>query len=162
MIYILDNITKELVEAEIIPLTNELIPNKKDGWHFNWQSILKKEGRIYGLRTIKSPEKIEGAILLKVEYNMLIMDLLEIAPHNLGTKNKRYDYVAGCLIAFACRESFNIEGDYQGFLTFIAKTELIKLYSEKYGAEIASGQRMFIDLNAGKLLIKAFLEREKK
>jgi hypothetical protein len=92
---------------------------------------------------------------------MLIMDLLEIAPQNLGKKNKRYDYVAGCLIAFACRESFKINGDYQGLVTFAAKTELIKLNIEKYGAEIASGQRMFIDIDAGRALIKAYLERGK-
>lgn len=161
MIYILDNIKKELVEAEIIPLTGDLIPKKKDEWLFDWSKITNSGGQIFGLRTKKSPDNIEGAILLKIEFDMLIMDLLEIAPHNLGKNKKRYDYVAGCLIAYACRESFKITGDYQGFVTFVAKTDLIKLYKEKYGAEIASGQRMFIDINAGHKLIKEYLEREK-
>ena len=33
------------------------------------------------------------------------MAFIELAPHNRG-KGKRYDRVAGCLIAFACRLSF--------------------------------------------------------
>ncbi len=51
---------------------------------------------------------------------MLIMDLLEIATHNIG-KTKKYDDVAACLIAFACRESFTLEGNYKGYLSFVSK-----------------------------------------
>jgi hypothetical protein len=62
--------------------------------------------------------------------------------------------VAGCLIAFGCRESFKIESDYKGFLTFVSKTNLIKWYAEKYGAELALGNRMFIDWENGERLIE--------
>ena len=88
MVYILDNISKELVEAEIVPLTGDLIPKIEEGWLFDWKKIYQKEGRVFGLRTLKSPEKIEGAMLLKIEFYMLIMDLLEIAPQNLGKKKQ--------------------------------------------------------------------------
>jgi hypothetical protein len=112
------------------------------------------------LKTIEPPQELEGALQLKTENEMLIMDVLEIAPHNIGQKNKKYDYVAGCLIAFACRESFKLEGNYKGFLTFVSKTNLIKWYSDKYGAVLALGQRMYIDDNIGLKLIKEYLERK--
>lgn len=151
-----------LVQSEIVPMDSKTAPLKKDGWNFNWRNTLKeKNSKTYILRTINSPEQIEGALHLKFEYDMLIMDVLEIAPHNIGSENKRYDYVAGCLIAFACRESFQIEGEYKGFLTFVSKTSLIKWYQEKYGAELALGQRMFIDWENGEKLIEKYLRRTK-
>ncbi len=162
MIYILDKINGELVKAEIVPMDKRTIPLKKDGWNFNWRSLSKDEfTQSYILKTPDSSTQVEGAICLKVEYEMLIMDALELAPHNIGQKNKRYDYVAGCLIAFGCRESFKIEGDYKGFLTFVSKTNLIKWYKEKYGAELALGQRMYVDWENGEKLIEKYLNRTK-
>lgn len=160
MIYILDTINGELVKSEIVVPDTKSLPLKKDGWRFNWRK-LSKEGTIYILRTVDTPVNIEGALCLRIQYDMLIMDALELAPHNIGRANKRYDYVAGCLIAFACRESFKISGDYKGFLTFVSKTNLIKWYSEKYGAELALGQRMFIDWENGEKLIDKYLNRIK-
>lgn len=160
MIYILDNINGKLVHSEIIPVDTKTIPLKKDGWNFNWRQ-LSKEGKVFVLRTSDSVEQIEGALCLKIVHEMLVMEALELAIHNIGHKNKRYDYVAGCLIAFACRESFKIKGDYKGFLTFVSKTNLIKWYSEKYGAELALGQRMFIDWENGEKLIDTYLNRKK-
>jgi hypothetical protein len=160
MIFILDKIKNELVKAEIVLMNLQSIPLKKEGWNFNWRQYLKeKTGQAYILRTIESPQIIQGALFLKVEHEMLIMEVLEIAPQNIGSENKRYDYVAGCLIAFACRESFKIQGAYKGFLTFVSKTSLIKWYSEKYGAELALGQRMFIDWENGEKLIEKYLNR---
>lgn len=112
------------------------------------------------LRTIEPNPSIEGALQLKIENEMLIMSVLEIAPHNVGQKNKKYDYVAGCLIAFACRESFKLESAYKGFLTFMSKTSLIKWYSEKYGASLGLWQRMYIDSEEGMKLINEYLERK--
>ncbi len=163
VIYILDKINGELVKCEIVPIDKKTIPLKKDGWNFNWRQISNsKKGQVYILRTLNSLGKIEGALHLRFEYGMLIMDALELAPHNIGQKNKRYDYVAGCLIAFACKESFNIEGSYKGFLTFVSKTNLIEWYTKKYGAELALGQRMFIDWENGEKLIEKYLQRTKK
>ena len=92
---------------------------------------------------------------------MLVMNALELAPHNVGQANKRYYFVAGCLIAFACRESFKIKGDYKGFLSFVSKTNLIKWYIEKYGAKLALGQRMFIDWETRESLIEKYLSKTK-
>ncbi|MEN8194503.1 MAG: hypothetical protein ABFS12_16910, partial [Bacteroidota bacterium] len=113
----------------------------------------------YIIRIIGNKNPTEGILLLKAENGMLIMDVLEIAPNNIG-KNKEYDFVAGCLIAFACRESFKVESNYKGYLTFTAKTNLIPWYSEKYGAELALGQKMFISPENGEKLINEYLYRK--
>jgi len=161
MVYILDVKNDQLVKAEIVvPEPNE-IPLKKDGWNFNWRELTKENNsKIFILRTIELNPTVEGALQLKIENDMLIMNTLEIAPHNIGRKNKKYDYVAGCLIAFACKESFKLKSAYKGFLTFMAKTSLMKWYSKKYGASIGLGQRMYIDSESGLKLINEYLERK--
>jgi len=161
MVYILDVINDQLVKAEIVvPEPNE-IPLKKHGWNFNWRELSKENNsRTFILKTIGLNPTVEGAVQLKIENEMLIMNTLEIAPYNIGQKNKKYDYVAGCLIAFACKESFKLKSAYKGFLTFMAKTSLMKWYSKKYGASVGLGQRMFIDSVNGLKLIKEYLERK--
>ena len=160
MLYILDILNNKLLEAEIVSLEKNDIPLKKDGWSFNWRQLSKhKNSQSYVLKLTNSLKSVEGALLLKIEEEMLIMDVLEVAPHNIGNE-KRYDYIAGSLIAYACKESFKIEGSYKGFLTFVSKTNLIDWYVEKYGAELALGQRMFIDWKNGKRLIEKYLNRK--
>ena len=163
MVYILDVQKDQLVKAEIVvPEPNE-IPLKKDGWNFNWRKLSKeKNSKVFILRTIGRNPSVQGALQLKIENEMLIMNVLEIAPHNIGRKNKKYDYVAGCLIAFACKESFKLKSTYKGFLTFMAKTSLINWYSKKYGASIGLGQRMYIDSENGLKLINEYLEKIKR
>jgi hypothetical protein len=161
MIYILDTLIGKLVKAEILVAERKDAPSKRDGWNFNWIKLIQEENsHVYFLKTIESPKSVEGALQLKIENGMLIMELLEIAPHNIGQENKKYDHVAGCLIAFACRESIKIDGVYMGFLTFVSKTNLIEWYTGKYGAVLALGHRMYIDYNSGLKLIKEYLERK--
>lgn len=161
MVYILDVINDKLVKAEIVVPEQNEIPLKKDGWNFNWRQLSKdKNSRMFVLRTIGLNPSVEGALQLKVENEMLIMNDLEIAPHNIGRKNKKYDYVAGCLIAFACKESFKLKGAYKGFLTFMSKTSLMQWYSKKYGAKVGLGQRMYIDSENGLKLIQEYLDRK--
>ena len=158
MVYILETNSNRLIEADIIIAERKNVPLKKNGWNFNWnQLVQEQDAQTFILKTIELPQSVEGALHLKVENGMLIMDAVEIAPHNIGRNKKRYDYVAGCLIAFACRESFKLEGSYKGFVSFVSKTGLIKWYSENYGATLALGQRMFIDSDAGEKLINKYL-----
>lgn len=157
MTYIYDLANNTHIKAEIV-LASGKLPFKKDGWKFDWNKLLKeKNSIIYILRLKKSPNSIEGMLQLKTENGMLIMQVIENAPHNYGSSNKRFDYVAGCLIAFGCRESFSLIGPYKGFLTFTSKTNLIELYKTKYGASQALGQRMFIDDTNGLKLIDKYL-----
>ena len=133
MTYIFELINKKHIEVEIV-LASGRLPLKKDGWKFDWNKLIKeKNSKTYILRLKESSKRIEGIMQLKIENSMLIMDVIELAPHNIGSLNKRFDYVAGCLIAFGCRQSFEIKGSYKGFLTFITKTNLIDWYQNKYG-----------------------------
>lgn len=160
--YLLDLKTTTLVEAEIVEASYKDMPLKKDGWNFSWRTLFKKKnGQLYVLRLKSNPSAIQGVLLLKQQAAMLIMDLIEIAPHNIGRSTKRYAYVAGCLIAFSCRESFKLESAYKGFLTFESKTKLIDWYIENYYAKIAMGQKMFIEPMDGQKLIDEYLNRKK-
>ena len=158
-VQILDTSTNSLTEAEILLAEGIRMPLKKDGWNFNWKYLVRgTSSEAYVLRTIGA-KTVEGVLLLKIVNEMLVMDVIEIAPHNVGRKDKRYDYVAGCLIAFACRKSFEIPGDYRGFLTFESKTNLIDWYIHKYGAENTKGHRMYISPEKGEDLINSYLVR---
>tara|TARA_R110001583_G_scaffold181997_2_gene339543 strand:- start:3 stop:479 length:477 start_codon:yes stop_codon:yes gene_type:complete len=157
MTYIYDLGNNKLIEVEIV-LASGKMPLKKDGWKFDWNKLIKeKNTKTYVLRLKSDPQSVEGLLQLRIENDMLIMDVIEIAPHNFSSSNKKFDYVAGCLIAFACRESFKIEGNYKGFLTFTSKTNLIEWYKKKYGATQALGQRMYIDDSIGLKLIEKYL-----
>ena len=159
--YLLDLKTNSLVEAEIVVASFKDMPLKKDGWNFNWRTtIKKKDTNTYILRLKSNKNSIQGVLHLKIQGGLLIMDLVEIAPHNIGKDNKRYDYVAGCLIAYACKESFNLESNYKGFLTFESKTKLINWYLEKYYTKIATGQKMYIEPNDGQNLVNEYLNRK--
>lgn len=149
------------VECEIIPLTIGLIPKKNDGWSFNWENAFDMNPKtLFGLIE-KQSQKLHGAVQLLNDGGMLIMELIELAPFNIGSKG-RYPKVAGCLIAFCCRESIKLDSDYKGYITFVSKTELIELYKNKYHATQAIGNRMYIDPLAGETLIKQYLSHEQE
>lgn len=158
--YILDLINGEPVSSEIVVMDAKSVPLKKDGWQFNWRKLASME-QTYVLTTRNTPGSVEGALCLRMKSGMLFMEALELAPHNVGQKHKRYDHVAGCLIAYACRESFKTIGEYRGFLGFVSKTELIHWYVEKYGAKVALGHRLYFDTESGEHLIKEYLYRKK-
>ncbi|MDX2249950.1 MAG: hypothetical protein SF052_24410 [Bacteroidia bacterium] len=135
------------------------MPSKKEGWNFKWRELTKIEGAyFYKLCLNKSPDKVEGLIMMSIYFDeMVFMNNLELAPHNIG-KGKKYENVAGILIAFGCRFSIeNGKGNYQGFLTFESKTDLIGLYEKKYGAIRTLGQKMYIDPIQGERLIAQYL-----
>lgn len=58
----------------------------------------------------------------------------------IGVSENKSDYknVAGCLLAFAARESFRLGFD--GYLLLIAKTKSAEVFHGKYGFEYLSGK----------------------
>ncbi len=156
---ILDVISGNEIDAVISRASLKDMPLKKNGWQFSWRTLYKAEAvQIFKL-SIKSSSVVEGLFMFSVmNGEMVYMNNIEIASHNLGTEGK-YDRVAGCLIAFGCLKSFELgRNNYEGYLTFESKTKLISLYQDKYGATLAIGQRMFIDPNAGLHLMEKFLK----
>ena len=151
---------QELVPAKIEIASQKEMPFKKNGWQFNWKTLYKTEGtEIFKLTTLNTPSVLEGLIMLSLMYGeMLYMDNIEIAPHNIGREGI-HAYSAGCLLAYGCKKGFEKgKGPYRGYLTFESKTQLIPLYQQKYGAVLAKGRRMFIPPEAGLLLINKYLE----
>ena len=95
-----------------------------------------------------------------IDGKMVYLNVIEVAPHNYGSKGK-YKNVTGCLIAYACLLSIKYgKGSYNGFLSFDSKTNLIKLYQEKYMAVLIGSQKMYINDTNGKKLIKQYLDIE--
>ncbi len=83
------------------------------------------------------------------------MDLIESAKFNKG-KNKLYNGVAGNLVASACKLSF--EKSYEGVVSFIAKTQLIRHYEQTLGAKLFGGNRMFIDTKEALILTTKYFK----
>ena len=161
-VQILATRTNKKVLAKIEKAELSDMPAKRNGWQFTWKFLFKTEGStIYKLTSEKSPATNEGLLMLSLmNEEMLYMNNIEVAPHNLG-KTAEYDYIAACLIAFACWKSFETgQHSYKGYLTFESKSELIPLYEKKYGAILAKGRRMFIPPKTGLKLINKYLKNE--
>lgn len=158
-IKLIETKTRKSYAGQILEIFPKEMPSKKDGWQFTWRKLAKIEGAAFFKLTLKnSPKQIEGLLMLTLlNDEMLYMNNVELAPHNYGSKGK-YENVAGALIAFACKKSFELgKGHYVGFLSFNSKTQLIPFYQKKYSATWAMGQKMFIDDKNGKKLMKMYL-----
>ena len=109
----------------------------------------------YKLTIVNNPTIIQGLLSITIEDDYVFMDLLESAPFNIG-ENKLYEGVAGNLVAYACKVSF--QKGFEGFVAFTAKTNLIKHYEKTLGAFHFKNQRMIIDSNAAKRLVEKYFK----
>jgi hypothetical protein len=101
-----------------------------------------------------NPNIIQGLISFTIESDHVYIDLLESAPFNIG-KNKLYEGVAGNLVAYACKVSF--QNGYDGYLSFTAKTKLIDHYIKTLDAYHFGGHLMVINtMSANRLIDKYF------
>jgi hypothetical protein len=129
---------------------------QKKGWNFDWKSEfnnIKKE--VYKLTIEHNPNIIQGLLSITVEADHIYMDLLESSPFNIG-KNKLYEGVAGNLVAYACKLSF--QKGFDGFVAFTAKTQLIEHYEKTLGAFHFKNQRMIIETDASKFLVEKYFK----
>jgi len=130
--------------------------SKKSEWTFNWQTELKDKTRqVYKLTTANNPTIIQGLISFTNKGDHIFMNLIESAKFNKG-KKKLYKGVAGNLVAFACKISF--EEGYDGVVSFISKTQLIQHYEQTLGAKLFGGNRMFIDTREALILITKYFK----
>ena len=112
----------ELTQADLKKIT------RKNGWKFNWRSELDDNAKeVYKLTIVDNPNIIQGLISLTINADHVYMNLLENAPFNLG-KNKLYEGVAGNLVAYACKTSF--QHGFEGYVSFTAKTKLVEHYKK--------------------------------
>ena len=129
---------------------------KVNGWLFNWKVEFKKpQCEIYKLTISNNPNIIQGLVSLEVKSDHVFMHLIESAPFNVG-KNKTYLGVPGNLVAFACKLSFQRGND--GFISFVAKTQLIEHYKKSMGAINIGAQLIIIDNKAALNLIGKYFK----
>lgn len=127
---------------------------KKNEWVFDWHLELKEPERdVYKLVTVNNPKIIHGLISIEDGKDHIYMHLLENAKFNKG-KSKVYLGVAGNLVAFACKVSF--EKKYEGFLAFNSKTALMKHYQDTLGAIPFGGTKMFIETKQAQILVDKY------
>jgi len=149
--------TGEVFNTEIVQMTERDIKLIKHAdWQFDWAfEIRDKTKEVYKLTTVNNPGIIQGLISIEDKQDHVFMHLIENAIFN-KSRNKVYVGVPGNLIAFACKVS--VEKGYHGFISFDAKTSLIKHYQETLFATHFRGLRMFIDANAALRLISQYFK----
>jgi hypothetical protein len=155
---ILNTISGDSFQTEVSRLTSiDLkIITKNNNWNFDWKSEFNNiQKEVYKLTIVNNSKIIQGLLSITIEQDHIYMNLLESSPFNIG-KNKLYEGVAGNLVAFACKISF--QKGYDGFVAFTAKTNLIKHYEESLGAFHFKNQRMIIETEASKKLVKKYFK----
>lgn len=149
-------ITSDSFPTGVLLLTRNDIKTiyKKNGWNFDWKSeFLKPDRDVYKLTITNNTEVVQGLISLAVTPDNVYMHLVENAPFNVG-QNKVYAGVAGNLVAFACKLSFQNGTD--GYVSFRAKTILIDHYVKKLGAIHFGGHLLILDTKAAFNLLNKY------
>lgn len=149
-------VTGDSFATEICILSKDdlKLVTKKNGWLFNWKEEFRMpEREVYKLNIVNNPSIIQGLISLEVKPDHVFMHLIENAPFNKG-KTKMYAGVAGNLVAFACRFSF--QRGHEGNVSFISKTQLIEYYEKSLGAFHFGGRLMVVETKAALKLIDKY------
>ena len=153
-----NTISGDSFQTDVLRLTkNDLKQvSKKNGWNFDWKKALADDSKeIYKLTIVNNTDIIQGLLSLTIETDHILMNLLESAPFNIGN-SKLYEGVAGNLVAYACKVSF--QHGFGGYIAFTAKTKLIDHYEKTLGASWIGGQRMIIRSQSAKLLVEKYFK----
>ncbi|MBC7862476.1 MAG: hypothetical protein IAF38_05830 [Bacteroidia bacterium] len=123
-----------------------------DRFGFSWW---KERGKDVLKLELITTNKIIGLMsLIDIPHEFRIeLSVLEVSKENIG-RGKKYDGIAGALIAFACNEAF--DKGYSGFVSLEPKTKLIQLYKEKYGF-LQYGRMMATERKNSERLMNIFL-----
>lgn len=148
-----DNFQTEVSLVSAIDIKNV---TKKNGWLFDWKFEHRQpEREVYKLTILGNPKIIQGLVSLEVKADHVYMHLVENAPFNKG-KSKMYAGVAGNLVAFACRLSF--QRGHDGNVSFLSKSQLIDHYEKTLGAFHFGGRVMIIETGAALKLIDRYFK----
>jgi hypothetical protein len=151
-------ITGDSFQTEVSLLSTTDLKNitKKNNWLFNWKSEHKSpEKEVYKLTILGNRNVVQGLISLEIKSDHVYMHLVENAPFNKG-KTKTYAGVAGNLVAFACRLSF--QRGHQGNVSFLSKSQLVEHYEKSLGAFHFGGRVMIIETRAALKLIDRYFK----
>jgi hypothetical protein len=126
----------------------------KRRFSFVWKTI-KSSTTVYKLH-LKRDDKILGVVGL-IEWpreNRIEIRLLASSVENKG-KEKIYDGIPGCLIAFACRLAINKYGS-EACVSLVPKTGLIQHHMKKYYMK-HGGWQLYLDGKDLSRLLKDYL-----
>ena len=145
-----------LLQATVFKPRFRLYLHLKNNWLFDWKFEHKQpEREVYKLAILGNPNVIQGLICIEVKSDHVYMHLVENAPFNKG-KAKMYAGVAGNLVAFACRLSF--QRGHDGNVSFLSKSQLIDHYEKTLGAIHFGGRVMIIETRAALKLIDRYFK----
>ena len=143
-------------EISVLSKTDLKGITKSMGWTFNWKTEFNDPVKeVYKLNIVNNSTIIQGLISLEIKADHIYMHLVENAPFNRG-KSKMYSGVAGNLVAFACKLSF--QRGHQGNIAFISKTQLIDHYVKTLGAFHIGGRVLAIESKAAQILIDKYFQ----
>jgi hypothetical protein len=145
--------TEEVFQTAITRVISKEL-DETISWNFNWKQEFR-QSVVFKVTTLATPNTIEGLIRVEIRQGFVFVSLVENTPHNIG-KNGVYAGVAGNLFAFACQLS--LEKGYGGYVSFVAKTELIEHYKKMLSAEILFGKNMVIKEDAALNLIQKYFK----
>ena len=164
--FIIDRLTNSITNSisgdsfptEVSLLSKEDLKQvqKKNGWFFNWKEEHNLPDReVYKLTIVNNANIVQGIASLTVRTDNVFLHLIENAPFNKG-KEKLYEGVAGNLVAFACRLSFQRGSD--GFVSFHSKTNLIDHYVKSLNAIHYGNHLMIINTEAALRLVNKYFK----
>ena len=131
---------------------------KKNGWLFNWSEEFKNPIRdIYKLTISGNSTIIHGLVSLEVKSDHVYMHLVENAPFNKG-QSKVYVGVAGNLVAYACKLSF--QRGHDGNVSFLSKSQLVEHYEKTLVAFHFGGRIMIIETKSALKLINKYFQNK--
>ena len=152
--YLVETVGGHKREVIIEPMTTadfRIVKKSKRFPDFDWDK--EKNYDIYKLR-LKDSDSIIGLMSLIYFDNWVKINLLQSSIENIG-KDKQFDRIAGCLIAFACRIAFR--KGFDGFVALEPKTSLAQHYIKKYNFQIC-GRHINTELGNSELLIQEYLK----
>ncbi len=148
-----DSFQTDVSLVSVVDLKNV---TKRNKWLFDWKFEHKQpEREVYKLTISGNPTIIQGLLSIEVKADHVYMHLVENAQFNKG-KTKIYSGVAGNLVAFACRLSF--QRGHEGNVSFLSKSQLIDHYEKTLGATHFGGRVMIIDTQAALNLIDRYFK----
>ncbi len=155
---LIDTKTGKGLTATIEKLMKSEVKKLKGNKKFTFDWSLELENNVYKI-TLLEENEILGLVSV-IDYSeefRLHINLIESSKAYRG-KKKLLDNIPGCLIAFVCQLSF--EKGYEGFVSLVPKTELVKYYNQKYGFE-QIGNQMAVYYEISNLIIEKYLGNEK-
>ncbi len=153
-----NRITKDSFQTDVLILEKNDLKylSKKNGWLFDWKTEFQLPNRnVYKLTTTGNPTIIQGLISITEREDHVYMHLIESASFNRGA-DKIYLGVPGNLVAFACKVSFH--RGFEGYVSFVAKSQLIDHYIQLLEALNIGGQLMVINTKAALKLINKYFK----